>query len=406
MKTKLKPLIPFPKVDLHDVQDHLMTKVVELTSIEAISSTTIRVSWEILADSSYVEGFFVRFRDMSGGSQKFNMKTVMLAETEAKEEDSVTITSLRKFTEYEVFLMPFYERLEGQPSNSLHVQTLEDAPSAPPGGVRLSRVLNASAAELIWSPPPPQHRNGVLKGYQLHIRQGNGTVGSGQQQVPSVMHSNVTLNATTTRLMLANLSLGEDYTVRACAFTNAGLGPFSAPVRFRMDPSLVRRPVLNADSRLAAASVVSEPWFVALLGSVVFGIVLTFAGVIVYRRQWASKHAKALGGHLAASAVPVGLHDARQMHQQDHQVWLGGGWKGGSNYEKNGYAEGQDLYAEVGDCGGGNGEGLLTTFNGFNGRNGCSDPAPYATTTLAMQNSVRTLVSGFSSLLLCESHKS
>ena len=80
-----------------------MTKVVELTSIEAISSTTIRVSWElILEDASYVEGFFVRFRDMSGGSQKFNMKTVMLRDTEREEESSVTITSLRKFTEYEV----------------------------------------------------------------------------------------------------------------------------------------------------------------------------------------------------------------------------------------------------------------------------------------------------------------
>ena len=51
--------------------------------------------------------------------------------------------------------MPFYHKTEGQPSNSLHVQTLADVPSAPPGNVRAD-VLNATAVELKWAPPPPQ----------------------------------------------------------------------------------------------------------------------------------------------------------------------------------------------------------------------------------------------------------
>ena len=58
-------------------------------------------------------------------------------------------------THSQVFLMPFYHKTEGQPSNSLHVQTLADVPSAPPGNVRAD-VLNATAVELKWSPPPPQ----------------------------------------------------------------------------------------------------------------------------------------------------------------------------------------------------------------------------------------------------------
>ena len=60
-------------------------------------------------------------------------------------------------THSQVFLMPFYHKTEGQPSNSLHVQTLADVPSAPPGNVRAD-VLNATAVELKWSPPPPQVR--------------------------------------------------------------------------------------------------------------------------------------------------------------------------------------------------------------------------------------------------------
>lgn len=78
-----------------------------------------------------------RFRDRSGGSEKFNIVTVLKSEN----TNSAVIPSLRKFTEYEFFLMPFYKMLEGQPSNSMHVQTLEDVPSAPPDMVEVMIVM-------------------------------------------------------------------------------------------------------------------------------------------------------------------------------------------------------------------------------------------------------------------------
>ena len=139
-----------------------MTKLVELSSIEAVSSTAIRVSWTVPASVDarslkHVEGFFVRFRDMSGGSQKFNMKTVMREDPDER-DSGCTISSLRKFTEYEVFVAPFFRRLEGQPSNSLHVQTLEDAPSAPPSNVR-AEVLNLTAAEIRYVPSKTNNFN-------------------------------------------------------------------------------------------------------------------------------------------------------------------------------------------------------------------------------------------------------
>ncbi len=222
------------QVDLAEVQNALMSKVVELTSVEAISSTTIRVSWNVLAeDPKMVEGFYIRFRDMSGGSQKFNMKTVLNDNDNADNNDHV-ITGLRKYTEYEVFLMPFFKKLEGQPSNSLHIQTLEDVPSAPPTNLRAD-MLNETSALLRWAPPPPQHRNGVLRGYQLHIKKGNS----------STFHSNITLNATTTSYVLANLSLKEEYSLRAVAFTNVGLGPFSHPTNFVMDPAYLKFTVIS-----------------------------------------------------------------------------------------------------------------------------------------------------------------
>ena len=371
-------------VDLNAVQDVLMNKVVELTSIEAISSTMIRVSWETLTESDFVAGYHVRFRDMSGGSQKFNMKTVM---RDGDEGDSYVISNLRKFTEYEVFLMPFYGRVEGQPSNSLHVQTLEDVPSAPPGNVRAD-MLNGTSVELKWAPPPPQHRNGVLLGYQIHVKEGNG----------SAFHSNVTLNATTTRFALTNLSVNEDYSVRACAMTNAGHGPFSDPVAFSMDPALVKYPIVSHPADAAAASgLITEPWFVTLLGAVVFALLLVFfLSIVAYRRQWSRRKSSSSGmGHLP---VPVQRYEDMRNGGGNDTVWINGNWKQGSlDLANNGYytaasggggkdAAGNDLYAEVGEID----DNVMSTFNNGGGF-GNTDPAPYATTTLAMQNKMRTL---------------
>ena len=111
---------------------------------------------------------------MSGGSQKFNMKTVLVNNQENngaslnRGDQEHVITSLKKYTEYEVFLMPFFRRIEGQPSNSLHVQTLEDVPSAPPTNIAAKDILNVTSALIRWSPPPPQHRFILFNNYSMN----------------------------------------------------------------------------------------------------------------------------------------------------------------------------------------------------------------------------------------------
>ncbi len=354
-----------------NVQNTLLSKVVELSSVEAISSTAIRVTWQLLTDKpEYVEGFYVRFRDMSGGSQKFNMKTVM----NSLKSDSSThiITGLRKYTEYEVFLMPFFQKLEGQPSNSLHIQTLEDVPSAPPTNLRAD-MINETSAHLSWAPPPPQHRNGILKGYQIHVK-GN----------LSTFHSNITLNATTTNFLLTNLSLNEEYSVRAVAYTNLGLGPFSPPTNFLMDPTYLKFTIMPSPNDISGASnVLSEPWFIALLGSVILTVLLlVFVGVILYRKSWSRHHQK-----------------SNHSHYEDmtgNTIWVNGNWKEKLNQQN--FPPEQSLYAEVGDPS--NKSHLMSTFGSSsvaspsanNYRLVVQDPAPYATTTLAMQNRIRTMV--------------
>jgi hypothetical protein len=47
----------------------------------------------------------------------------------------------------------------------------------------------------------------------------------------------MTLNATTTSVLLNNLTTGGSYTARVVAYTRVGLGPFSAAVALVMDPA-------------------------------------------------------------------------------------------------------------------------------------------------------------------------
>jgi hypothetical protein len=51
----------------------------------------------------------------------------------------------------------------------------------------------------------------------------------------------MTLNATTTSVLLNNLTTGGSYTARVVAYTHVGLGPLSAPIPLVMDPSLLHQ---------------------------------------------------------------------------------------------------------------------------------------------------------------------
>lgn len=144
------------------------------------------------------QGVYIRFRDMSGASQKYNIITVMNPAAQ-----SHIVANLKKFTKYEFFIAPFYKTVEGQPSNSKVAQTFEDGkeafsklflfffrvcsrmdsgfnsfsfcssshvivPSSPPDNVQTG-MLNLTAGWVRWSPPPPQHHNGHLLGYKIQV---------------------------------------------------------------------------------------------------------------------------------------------------------------------------------------------------------------------------------------------
>ena len=307
--------------------------------------------------------------------------------------NSVVIPNLRKATEYEFFLMPFYKMLEGQPSNSMNVQTLEDVPSAPPSQVRVE-MLNSSSARLSLSPPPPQHRNGQLLGYNIRVKTNS-----------SVIHSNLRLNATTTSITLTNLTLHQSYVIRTAAFTKLGHGPFSAPLVFQMDPENIVNVILaNPGEGFGMEELTTQTWFIAFIGSILFVLVLLFILIIIYRRVRGPQK------NLSHQNVPLHHRVSENCHFQvnpQDTLWMSNSWQ--QAMEKQQFIQnkmhqsedknysGETLYAEVGEASF-NGRQNFSSFGGSYR----SDPAPYATTTLAMNNKMRTLVShSQSSVLVC-----
>lgn len=152
------------------------------------------------------------------------------------------VNNLRKYTRYEFFLIPFFETVEGQPSNSKLVTTYEDGkrtwqfssdsyisydsslvPSAPPDNIQIG-MYNLTAGWVRWAAPPAQHHNGNLYGYKIEVSAGN----------TMKVLANMTLNATTTSVLLNNLTTTAVYSVRLNAFTKAGDGPYSKPVSIQI----------------------------------------------------------------------------------------------------------------------------------------------------------------------------
>ncbi|KAF6203181.1 hypothetical protein GE061_003598 [Apolygus lucorum] len=322
---------------LDEARTRLGTKVLSLMELGATSSTSVRVTWEVLTGDEYLEGVYVRFRELSGGSHMYNMVTVMNAGA-----TQYTVSNLRKFTKYEFFLVPFFKSVEGQPSNTKIVQTLEDVPSASPTSIT-PEVINSTSILLRWSPPPPQHINGILLGYRVVLRSNN-----------SLSESH--LNTTTPSLTLARLSPLAGYSVRICGYTRAGQGPYSPDV-----------PVTTAEpaSRPRAYTPSTPTWLLVVTAGSALVLGLTCTVALYLRRRQLTKEL----GHLSVSGNEVSL---LQSTNKD-TLWIDrGGWTKDVT---------QGDYAEVDTRG-------LTTF--INGRR--DQPTPYATTTLLNRRPAPELV--------------
>lgn len=359
-----------PQIELIRARDRLNSEILHLREVQPLSSTSVKIMWDILGAADLVEGLYIRYREISD-KPEYQMVTVLNAGA-----TSYVLTNLKKYTRYEFFLVPFYKTIEGRPSNVKLATTMEDIPSGAPENVHVG-MINMTSAFVRWAPPPTNEQNGQLVGYKIQIKSNSSNKVLGQ----------MSLNASTTSVIINSLTTGGLYSARVAGLTRAGLGPFSAATLLNMDPGQLHEPPPRTDPSYGGISVVKETWFLVLMITMVFTIVAALLGILyVKRRQAMSKQL----GHLS---VPVGTaNDICQLNKDT--LWLERGWRPTNALQnindkdcETKLLNNQQILAPgiVSMAGSEYAEVNLTTF--YNARKQLqAPPEPYATTTLCVGN--------------------
>ncbi|XP_055386223.1 roundabout homolog 2-like [Condylostylus longicornis] len=282
-------------VNLGEVRANLLTDdMIFLTNASSPDSNTMKLNWKI-NNRNYIEGFYIYARELPDQLENYlnssiqetinianNNSYKMLTLLNAGVASSCAFTGLKKYTNYEFFIIPFYKNFEGIPSNSIVERTLEDIPSEPPYELE-ALLLNTSAVFLKWKPPNLQSQNGLLLYYNIIVR------GVDFYLNISKILTNVTINAKSPTLVLANLTEGVTYTVSIAAGNKAGIGPYSFPAELRLDPvtktlkslTTQRYPVDHNHMN----DILTQPWFIALLGVILATMVMSFGAMVFAKRK-------------------------------------------------------------------------------------------------------------------------
>uniref|UniRef100_A0A182UI74 Ig-like domain-containing protein n=1 Tax=Anopheles melas TaxID=34690 RepID=A0A182UI74_9DIPT len=138
--------------------------------------------------------------------------------------------------------------------------------------------------------------------------------------------SNVTIEATSSTLLLANLTEGVTYTVSVAAATSVGMGPFSNPATLRLDPitkqldQTSHRYPINHNNM---DDILTQPWFIAVLGCILVLMMLSFGAMVFVKRKHMMMKQSALTSlraHAAGGVVKIPRNDSLWMDPSG-MVW-------------------------------------------------------------------------------------
>ncbi|EDW63864.2 protein sax-3 isoform X1 [Drosophila virilis] len=323
---------PSSQLLLSDVEQLLQSNdIVELLEANASDSTSVRLAWDI-DSGQYIEGYYLYARELR--SAEYKMLTLL---NKGQGLSSCTVPNLAKASTYEFFLVPFYKSIVGKPSNSRHARTLEDVPEAPPFGMEAIQ-FNRTSVFLKWlAPQPNRTRNGILTSYNVLVK------GLDVHNTTRIF-KNMTIDAATPTLLLANLTTGVTYYIAVAAATRVGVGPYSKPAVLRidartqsLDTGYTRYPI----SRDIADDFLTQTWFIVLLGSIIAIIVFLLGALVLFKRYQFIKQTSlgSLHGNHAIGTV-------RKFPTLPMNGGIGGGGGSGNNGGNSGIGGSNGLWID------------------------------------------------------------
>ncbi|XP_072477732.1 roundabout homolog 1 isoform X5 [Notamacropus eugenii] len=259
-------------VDHKQVQRELGNVVLHLHNPTILSSSSIEVHWTVDQQSQYIQGYKILYRP-SGASHGDSEWLIFEVRTPTK--NSIVIPELKKGVNYEIKARPFFNEFQGADSEIKFAKTLEEAPSAPPQSVTISKNDgNGTAILVTWQPPPEDTQNGMVQEYKVWCL-GN----------ESRYHINKTVDGSTFSVIIPALVPGVRYSVEVAASTGAGSGVKSEPQFIQLDS--YGNPVSPEDQVSLAqqiSDVVKQPAFIAGIGAACWIILMVFS-IWLYRHR-------------------------------------------------------------------------------------------------------------------------
>ncbi|CAG5046506.1 unnamed protein product [Parnassius apollo] len=307
--------------ELVQARKYLKQNVLVLKRVETLSSTTLKVVWDVLTDyNEYLEGVKIwyngtslnwrnsSFEDVSNDSSLTDAFCLngSLTNVDNSGSSSYILSGLKPYTQYDIFLMPYYKTLLGKPSNSMSGYTDEDVPSVPPQSVTAS-VINATSARIRWEPPPANTWNGELTGYLIEIRVGGNSGGRVVGQM--------SLGSRTRAATASSLRAGGRYSARAAAVTRKGHGPFSASALIHMVPTQSQRHYVQTEppNDTNIPHILQETWLLVLCLTLFTIIIIGVFSIYYIKRRNTVQRKKSTGQSIVT---------AQQCLLNKDTIWL------------------------------------------------------------------------------------
>lgn len=167
-------------VDHRQIQRELGDVLIHLHKPTMLSSSSVQLQWTVEKRSQYIQGYQVLYRAVPEGGAAGVQWTVFSVHSPWK--DSSAIEQLKNGVLYEFKVRPFFNEFQGMESDVETARTLDEAPSAAPRGVTVTKSSeNGTAIVVAWQPPPLDDRNGLVQEYKGRLESKSGLAGQENQ---------------------------------------------------------------------------------------------------------------------------------------------------------------------------------------------------------------------------------
>lgn len=196
-------------------------------------STCLRVTWDpvvVPSTENPVVGYRLLYWEASGKTF-----TTFIGPTKLKAD----LKTLQKFSAYTIIVSAMSDDELGDASEPVTVTTLEDAPSRAPN-VSQVRSSGPRSIFLQWNPIPQDYLHGILRGYHVFYKE---EVSKAKRSAISLgIVKSVSVNMSMESLEITGLKPFTYYDVWVTAYTHAGSGPRSEPIKVITEEDVPSRP--------------------------------------------------------------------------------------------------------------------------------------------------------------------